>query len=80
MEPEFVEGDIIIVNPHIAPKPEDFVIVKNEENGEVTFKQLKRYGETLILYPLNPKCPDIEITPRYKVRIIGKVVEKKKRY
>jgi len=80
MEPEFVEGDIIIVNPHIAPKPGDFVIVKNEENGEATFKQLKKYGETLILHPLNPKYPDIEITPRHKIRIIGKVVEKKKKY
>ena len=80
MEPEFVEGDIIVVNPHIAPKPGDFVIVKNEDNGEATFKQLKRYGDTLILHPLNPKYPDIEVTPRHKVRIIGKVVEKKKKY
>jgi SOS-response transcriptional repressor LexA len=80
MEPEFVEGDIIIVNPHIAPKPGDFVIVKNEENGEATFKQLKKYGDTLILHPLNPKYPDIEITSRHKIRIIGKVVEKKKKY
>jgi SOS-response transcriptional repressor LexA len=80
MEPEFVEGDIIIVNPHVAPRPGDYVIVKNEDNGEATFKQLKRYGDTLILHPLNPKYPDIEVTPRHKVRIIGKVVEKKKRY
>jgi len=30
-------------------------------------------------FPLNPKYPDIELTPRHKVRIIGKVVEKKKK-
>jgi phage repressor protein C with HTH and peptisase S24 domain len=34
MEPEFVTGDIIIVNPHIEAKPGDYVIVKNEDNGE----------------------------------------------
>lgn len=38
MEPEFVEGDIIIVNPHIAPKPGDFVIAKDKDNGEATFE------------------------------------------
>jgi len=80
MEPEFVEGDIIIVNPHIEPKPGNYVIVKNEDNSEATFKQLDKYGDILILHPLNPKYPDIELTPRHKVRIIGKLVEKRKRY
>jgi len=80
MEPEFREGDIIIVNPNIEPKPGDFVIVKDEDNEEATFKQLKRFGDLIVLHPLNPKYPDIELTPRHKVRIIGKVVEKRKRY
>jgi SOS-response transcriptional repressor LexA len=80
MEPEFVEGDIIVVNPHVSPKPGDFVIVKNEDNDEAIFKQLKKYGDTYILHPLNPKYPDIELTARHKYRIVGKVVEKKKRY
>lgn len=80
MEPEFQEGEIIIVNPHVEAKAGDYVIVKNEENGEATFKQLKKYGDTWILHPLNPKYPDIELTARHKYRIIGKVVEKKKKY
>lgn len=79
MEPEFREGDIVIVNPHVEAKPGDYVIVKNDA-FEVTFKQLKRYGDTLVLHPLNPKYPDIELSRGHKYQIIGKVVEKKKRY
>lgn len=47
MEAEFVEGDIIIVNPHVETKPGDFVVVKNDDNGEATFKHLRKYGETI---------------------------------
>jgi SOS-response transcriptional repressor LexA len=36
----------------------DYVIVKNHEE-EATFKQYKRYDNTKILYPLNPKYNDI---------------------
>ncbi len=36
------------------------MIVKNDEN-EAIFKQLKQYGDTPVLHPLNPKYPDIEI-------------------
>ncbi|MBI5326824.1 MAG: transcriptional regulator, partial [Deltaproteobacteria bacterium] len=43
-------------------------------------KQLKKYGDTVVLHPLNPKYPDMEITAKHKYRIVGKVVEKKKRY
>lgn len=80
MEPEFYEGDIIVVNPHVEPVVGDFVIVKNSESEEATFKQLKKYGDILVLHPLNPKYPDIEIKDPSKYRIIGKVVEKKKKY
>lgn len=38
----------------------DYVVVKNDED-EATFKQLKIYGETTVLHPLNPKYPDIEL-------------------
>jgi len=79
MEPEFKEGEIIVVNPHVGAKPGDFVIVKNNED-EATFKQLKVYGGTTVLHPLNPKYPDIELRKGEKYQIVGKIVEKKKRY
>jgi SOS-response transcriptional repressor LexA len=79
MEPEFKEGEIVIINPHVEAKPGDYVIVKND-GDEATFKQLKVYGDTTVLHPLNPKYPDIELKKRNKYHIVGKVVEKKKRY
>lgn len=79
MEPEFIEGDIIIVNPHIKPEHKDYVVVTNDE-GEATLKQLKKYGRTRVLHPLNPKYNDIELSEKRQYVIVGKVVEKKKRY
>jgi SOS-response transcriptional repressor LexA len=79
MEPEFIEGDIIIVNPHIKPEHNDYVVVKNEE-GEATFKQLKKYGNKRILHPLNPKYPDIESPGRHQFKIVGKIIKKEKKY
>jgi SOS-response transcriptional repressor LexA len=80
MEPEFVEGDVITVNPYVESKPGDYVIIRKEDNDEATFKQLRKYGKTLILHPLNPKYEDIELRRGHGYRIVGKVVRKEKRY
>ena len=79
MEPEFKEGEIVIVNPHIETQSGDYVVVKNDEE-EATFKQLKIYGDTTVLHPLNPKYPDIELKKGDRYHFVGKIVEKKKRY
>jgi len=79
MEPEFKEGEIVVVNPHVEAKSGDYVVVKNDEE-EATFKQLKIYGETTVLHPLNPKYPDIGLKRGDKYHIVGKIVEEKKRY
>ena len=80
MEPEFREGDIVIVSPNSEPVTGDFVIAKVA--GEVTFKQLHIYLNKLVLKPLNDAYEPIEIARNegVEVRIIGKVVEKVKRY
>ena len=80
MEPEFTEGDIVIIDPNIIkPNSGDFVIVRNDE-GEATLKQFKQYGNTRILHPLNPKYDEIVLNEKHQYVIVGKVVEKKKRY
>lgn len=79
MEPEFAEGDIIILNPHVKPDPGDYIIAKNDE-GEATLKQLKQYGNIRVLHPLNPKYSDIELSEQHQYEVVGRVVEKKKRY
>ncbi len=63
----------------MKPEHNDYVVVSNEE-GEVTFKQLKKYGRTRVLHPLNPNYDDIELSKGIEYRIVGVVVEKKRRY
>ncbi len=69
---------------HKAERAEDdegaFVIVKNYSNGEATFKQLRKYGDIIVLHPLNSKYEDIEMTAQSKYRIVGKLFNKEKRY
>jgi len=79
METEFHQGDIIVINPYLKPEHNDYVVVSNEE-GEATFKQLKKYGKTRVLHPLNPKYDDIELRKDTEYRVVGVVIEKKKRY
>jgi SOS-response transcriptional repressor LexA len=78
MEPEFKEGEVVIVSPHVEAQPGDYVVVKDPEE-KATFKQLKKYGKRWVLHPLNPNYEDQEV-PRGKFKIIGKVVKKEKRY
>ena len=74
MEPEFKEGDTIIIDPMVAPHPGEFVIAKNGDH-EATFKKyrLKANG-SFELVPLNPDYPtiDSDIQP---VKIIGTMIE-----
>lgn len=79
METEFNDGDVIIINPHLKPEHNDYVVVANESR-EATFKQLKKYGRIRVLHPLNPRHEDIELDKEIEYRIIGVIVEKKKRY
>lgn len=79
METEFREDDIIVINPYLKPEHNDYLVIANDE-GEAPFKQLKKYGKTRVLHPLNPKYDDIEITKDIEYRIVGVVIEKKKRY
>ena len=72
----FHETDIIVINPYLKPEHNDYVVVSNEE-GEATFKQLKKYGRTRVLHPLNPKYDDIELRKDTEYRVVGVVIEKK---
>lgn len=79
MEPEFHEGDRIIVDPAIHPQPGDFVVAKNG-GEEATFKKYRPRGigpsgrEVFELVPLNPDYPTIN-SENESARIIGVMVE-----
>lgn len=77
MEPDFREGDVLIVNPNLEPRSGDFVIAKLRRDNEVTFKKLVRHDRIIILRPLNSRYPDIVLTGPEEVELVGKVVERK---
>jgi len=79
MEPEFKEGEVVVISPTAKAENGDYIIVKNHEE-EATFKQFKRYDNTKILHPLNSKYNDIILNKDKEYRIVGVVMEKKKRY
>lgn len=77
MAPEFVEDDIITVDPGREPTSGSFIIAKN--GLEATFKQLVIDGSSVYLKPLNDRYPVRDVTGQ-PLRIVGVVVEKRKRY
>lgn len=80
MEPEFREGDFIAVLSGVKAKNGDFVVVRDSDSNEAAFRQLKKYGKKIILHPLNPKYPDIELNHNDRYEIIGVVTDKVKKY
>lgn len=79
MEPDFKEGDRIIVDPALRPQPGDFVVAKNGRE-EATFKKYRPRGvgadgrEVFELVPLNDDYPTIN-SENEPARIIGVMVE-----
>lgn len=82
MEPEFKDGDRVIIDPEIAPQPGDFVAAKNGEQ-EATFKKYRPRGMDaqgnmiFELVPLNDDYPTLrsDVQP---IRIVGTMVEHRK--
>lgn len=79
MEPEFKEGDTIIVDPDLCPGPGDYVVAKNGSEY-ATFKKYRARGvnedgeEVFELIPLNPDFAPLNSAIE-KISIIGVVVE-----
>jgi SOS-response transcriptional repressor LexA len=74
MEPDYHNGDIIYIDPDVAPIHGKDVIVRLGERNEVTFKRLVVEGERRYLKPLNQNWPDKFINMPTDARIVGVVV------
>lgn len=78
MEPDFKEGDTLIVDSSLAPKPGCYVIAQNGSH-ETTFKKYRVNGydefgrEIFELIPLNNDFPNLS-SANHEIRIIGVVV------
>ncbi|MBF0218299.1 MAG: S24 family peptidase [Gammaproteobacteria bacterium] len=60
MEPEFCDGDVVVIEPDYPPRSGHFVIAMH--NGEYTFRQLLQRGDAWYLHPLNSRYPDAEVS------------------
>jgi SOS-response transcriptional repressor LexA len=74
MEPAYQHGDIIFLDPDVAPEHGNDVVVRLVD--EVVFKRLVIEGKREFLKPANPHWPDkiIEISAYPGARIIGVVI------
>ena len=61
MEPEFREGDIIVIEPGGAVGHGSYVLAMH--GGQWTFRQLTRQGEGWFLHALNPARADLPDLP-----------------
>jgi len=79
MEPLFLAGETIIVDPGREAMNGSYVIAKNGDN-EATFKQLVMDGPNIYLRPLNTELYKQWDMTGVAFRIIGVVVAKEQRY
>lgn len=77
MEPEFTEGDIIIVEPDETPRHGSYVVIR-QNGSEATFKKLIIDGGKTYLAPLNNRYPLLEL--KDDATFCGVIKEKIKRY
>ncbi|WP_392559324.1 LexA family protein [Orbus mooreae] len=79
MEPEFKEGDIVIIDPNVLPLPGEFVVAMNGEE-EATFKKYRELGHDeyerlqFELIPLNPDYTTMS-SLKQQIRIVGTMIE-----
>lgn len=74
MEPEFVEGDIILIEPEGLATDGSFVMA--DLNGELIFRQLAKAADGWKLQPLNPAYSTADIPSLKSIK--GVVIQKSK--
>jgi SOS-response transcriptional repressor LexA len=80
----FYPGDIVIVDPDVAPRPGDYVVAKTASEDALTFRKYRprgmdRAGKPVVeLAPLNDDYPATVIDSTSPGLIIGTMVEHRK--
>ncbi|MBF0420865.1 MAG: helix-turn-helix domain-containing protein [Magnetococcales bacterium] len=77
MEPDFGEGEVIVIDP-LQKGGHNKFLVASESGNRPTFKQLVMHGEQTYLKPLNSRYPLIQV--KNDLRVIGVLVCKYKDY
>jgi SOS-response transcriptional repressor LexA len=78
MEPEFREGDVVVIDPDVRPDPGNYVVARNDEEA-ATFKKYRPRGivdgrEVFELVPLNEDYAVMR-SDQQPIQIIGTMVE-----
>ena len=83
MEPDFYEGDVIIIDPQLAPQPGDFVFVELASGDIKLFRKYRPQSVTrgavakvYDLVPSNEDWPTVRIGPENKGKIRGVMSER----
>lgn len=69
MEPKFIEGDKVVIDPSLEALPGHFVAAKRSSDQATTLKQLRQEGNEQYLYALNPDWPNriIKMTEEWSI-------------
>lgn len=84
MQPQFNEGDRVMIDPEVIPRPGDFVAARNSKE-EATFKKYRVRGidargcEVFELVPLNENYPSMR-SDEHTLHIIGTMVEHRRKF
>lgn len=84
MLPEFREGDRVLIDPEVSPRPGDFVAARNSEQ-EATFKKYRVRGidyagkEIFELVPLNDDYPILR-SDEHELSVIGTMLEHRRKF
>jgi SOS-response transcriptional repressor LexA len=78
MQPLFGEGEVMFVNPDLATKPGDYVLIESEDGRpeRALLRQLQHIDGQALLHPLNRRYLDLPVLPCQ--RILGRVVQLRK--
>ncbi len=74
MEPEFIEGDVVVIEPGAHYRDGSYVVAYHNE--EYIFRQLKVSGEKLYLMPLNPNYVTEQLSGPEAIK--GVITQKKR--
>lgn len=72
MAPEFLDGNIIVVDPVMSPRDGAFVII--DYRGETLFRQFIVESDKKFLKAINEAYPTVEMEEDYRVR--GVVIQR----
>lgn len=76
MEPDFMPGDKVVVDPSAPWHPGDFVVAKRSIDNSVTLKQIRIEANEYFLFATNPAWPDKIIRLTEEWHVCGKVRRK----